>query len=128
MTSQEGGYRRWYDHEPVLSNALILLKEAPDAYQAQIALNIIKIIVEHQIEGETSLPVDVLEHFLADPKCCPGMSQKQSSERRRWYDVNQTLHSAIEMIKDCPPDHKDKVVPLIATMIEKTLQVNPSEV
>lgn len=45
-------HRRWYDRDPVLSQAVKTLEETDDETQIRIALNLIKIIIEHNIEDE----------------------------------------------------------------------------
>ena len=45
-------YRRWYDKDPVLSEAVKTLEETDDQTQIRVALNLIKIIIEHNIEDE----------------------------------------------------------------------------
>ena len=45
-------YRRWYDKDPVLSSAMQTLEKSDDETQIKIALNLIKIIIEHNIEDE----------------------------------------------------------------------------
>lgn len=45
-------HRRWYDKDPVLSQAVRTLEETDDETQIKIALNLIKIIIEHNIEDE----------------------------------------------------------------------------
>ena len=44
--------RRWYDKDPVLSQAMKTLERSDDETQIRIALNLIKIIIEHNIENE----------------------------------------------------------------------------
>ena len=44
--------RRWYDKDPVLSQAIETLEHSDDETQIRIALNLIKIIIEHNIEDE----------------------------------------------------------------------------
>ncbi len=104
----EGHYQRWYDRDPALSRALDHLRQASDAYQAQVALNIIKIIVEHQAAEDADEPDDA-------PRDHP-------HQRRRWYDVNATLHSAMQLLRDCPDDLQQTVIPSITRMIEQTLE------
>ena len=92
---------RWYDRDPILQRAIEQLRNAPDKYQAQIALNIIKIIVEHQMEDETDIPAEKIEDRLN--------SYRQSwdhdrARHRRWYDMQETLSSAIQLLSDCPDD------------------------
>lgn len=119
--SDEQAYQRWYDKDPVLSRALAQLKEASSAYQAQVALNIIKIVVEHQLEEETRMTPDNLHESLT-----VGTQVKDGQVRRRWYDVHETLASAMELLKDCPDDLQSRIIPTIATMIEKTLEEKAS--
>jgi hypothetical protein len=106
---------RWYDQDPALCRAIEQLRTAPDRYQAQVALNIIKIIVEHQIELETELPVENLDAALNY------QGQGPNHRHRRWYDVHETLSSAMRLLEDCPDDLQRRVIPSIAAMIEGTL-------
>lgn len=104
---------RWYDRDPALKHAIDQLRFASDDYQAQIALNIIKIIVEHQIELETCA---VTENFHP-----AAGSQGTVCRHRRWYDVQETLSSAMQLLADCPSDLKRKVLPSITRMIEEVI-------
>lgn len=117
--------KRWYDQDPALSRAMEHLRNASDRYQAQIALNIIKIIIEHHIEENSSLDVDELTHELQNGKgkSILGIPHLvDHAERRRWYDVNETLRSAIQLLRDTPDDLQKKIIPTIARMIEQTLE------
>ena len=107
---------RWYDKDPALDRALEQLRNAPDNYQAQVALNIIKIIVEHQMEeaggpetGDVSQPLSYRR------------SWEDQRSYRRWYDVHETLSSAIQLLADSPEDLQKRLIPSIAQMIENTL-------
>jgi hypothetical protein len=108
--------KRWYDNDPALKNALDQLRNSSDQHQAQIALNIIKIIVEHQMEAETAIHVEDLNRALP---LAP--SQEAQSQRRRWYDVHETLSSAIQLLLDSPPDLQQRLIPSLVQMIESTL-------
>lgn len=108
---------RWYDRDPVLQKAIRQLRQATDRQQAQVALNIIKIIVEHQIEAETSMVLEELDNILPYHR-----SSEDHQSHRRWYDVHETLGSAIQLLGDCPDDLQACLIPSIAQMIEKTLQ------
>jgi hypothetical protein len=109
-------YRRWYDQDPVLAKALEELRCAPSVYHAQVALNIMKVIVEHQAELELKEPSDLLE-TLATQQAVQG----NALPRRRWYDANQTLQSAMQLLHDTPQDLQTKLIPNIAEMIEAVL-------
>lgn len=97
--------------------ALEQLRTAPDNYQAQVALNIIKIIVEHQMEGET----DELDSNDLNQAVEYRRSWDDHRDHRRWYDVHETLSSAIQLLADSPADLQKRLIPSIAHMIEATL-------
>lgn len=111
-------FQRWYDKDPALSQAIETLRHAEDKYQAQIALNIILIIVEHQIEDTTHTNVEELVNSLVQTK------PSQNAYYRRWYDLNETLRSAMQLLYDCPDEVQQQVIPSICTMIEGALNQN----
>lgn len=108
---------RWYDRDPVLNRAMMQLHQAQDRQQAQVSLNIIKIIVEHQIEAEmpaalrdTNTPLPYQGHW------------DNHQQHRCWYDIHETLNSAIQLLTDCPDDLQARLIPSIAQMIEGALK------
>lgn len=107
---------RWYDNDPALHRAMEQLRNAPDNYQAQVALNIIKIIVEHQMEEEPGEPIQPLDNTLPRQR-----SYDEHRQHRRWYDVHETLSSAIQLLMDSPEDLQKRMIPSIAQMIDTTL-------
>lgn len=112
--NQSWGTQRWYDKDPALHKALMQLQQASDKYQAQVALNIIKIVVEHQSSASDSEASSI---DLREPK---------KTLNRRWYDVNETLQSAMQLLQDCPEDLQKTMIPTIVTMIEQSLEVDIS--
>ncbi|WP_373533100.1 hypothetical protein [Vampirovibrio sp.] len=108
---------RWYDQDPVLQRALEQLRQATDKQQAQVALNIIKIVVEHQMEEDTDISTEALNQTLATQA-----SWDEHRQHRRWYDLHEALSSAIQLLCDCPEDLQTRLIPSIAQMIETTLQ------
>ena len=115
--SPQPSENRWYDKDPALKSAMEQLRRASDNHQAQIALNIIKISVEHQMEDETEFKVEDLNGTPSYPR-----SWDVHRQHRRWYDVHETLSSAIHLLADCPPDLQQRLIPSIVQMIEQTLQ------
>lgn len=97
-------HKRPIDRDPVLERALEQLRQASDRYQAQISLNIIKIIAEHQMEAEMPPP---------------------SPYYRHWSNLHDTLQSALQLLLDCPDDLQPRIIPTIAHMIERTLLETP---
>lgn len=118
---------RWYDQDPVLARAMEQLRLAPDRAQAQIALNIIKIVVEHRIEDTTDIAPETLSTLLNNGTLPHRNSGDDHREHRRWYDVQETLSSAIQLLSDCPDDLQKRIIPSIAHMIEQTLQEIPDQ-
>ena len=56
-------YRRWYDKDPILSRSMAILEQSSDEEQIKIALNLIKIIAEHQLaDSEFEDVADILEN------------------------------------------------------------------
>ncbi len=117
MPENTGEYQRWYDKDPALSKALEQLRQASDKYQAQVALNIIKIVIEHRTEAEAQNPIETLNQAV-----CHHESIESEILRRRWYDLNETLHSAMQLLQDTPDDLQKSLIPTIAQMIESSLQ------
>lgn len=93
------------------------MHQATDKQQAQVALNIIKIVVEHQLEDQSNGSIEDMDSALPYRR-----SWDDHRQHRRWYDMHETLSSAIQLLGDCPEDLQVKIIPSIAQMIEKTIQ------
>jgi hypothetical protein len=50
--------RRWYDKDPILSRSMRTLEDSDDNTQIKVALNLIKIIVEHNLAYSDFTDVD----------------------------------------------------------------------
>jgi hypothetical protein len=110
---------RWYDEDPALSRVLESLKSAPDEYHAKVALNILKVIAEHQLERPVDEP-EQLESF-AEQVMVWNQAQRQALQHRRWYDINDTLSAAMNMLESAPPDIRQQLIPGIVGLIESAL-------
>ncbi len=84
--------RRWYDKDPILSRSMKTLEESDDETQIKVALNLIKIIVEHNMAYSEYEDIDDIIEAVDD-----GIV-----ERGRWYDIDKTLRTAINMLENCP--------------------------
>lgn len=87
--------RRWYDKDPVLSRSMKTLEESDDESQIKVALNLIKIIIEHQITSDDFTEVGDIIAAVEE-----GQNSKNSSAR--WYDIDKTVRTAIAMLEGCP--------------------------
>ena len=86
--------RRWYDRDPILSSAMKTLEESDDDTQIKIALNLIKIITEHNI---SSSEYESVEDIVAATE-----DVLENTKKGRWYDLDSTLRTAITLLQNCP--------------------------
>ena len=86
--------RRWYDKDPVLSSAMKTLEESDDETQIKIALNLIKIITEHNISNSEYESVEDIVSATEDVL--------ENTKKGRWYDLDGTLRTAISLLQNCP--------------------------
>ena len=111
--------RRWYDQDPVLSSAMQTLEESDDDTQIKIALNLIKIITEHNLEDskyeEVSDIINATEVDLA------------TQNRNRWYDLDETLRTAISMLQNCPQETRHDIAVEMAKMVVEEIKRNEED-
>ena len=110
---------RWYDQDPVLSSAMQTLEESGDDTQIKIALNLIKIITEHNIEDsqyeEVTDIINATEVDLATQK------------RNRWYDIDETVRTAISMLQNCPSETRHAIAVEMAKMVVEEIKKNEED-
>ena len=112
--------RRWYDKDPVLSQAVKTLEETDDETQIRIALNLIKIIIEHNIEDEKFEAVEDIINAVG--------SGLDDNRKGRWYDIDSTLRTAMNMLQNCPAATQQIIAKEMANMVlEKIKKDEDSE-
>ncbi|EKE02278.1 MAG: hypothetical protein ACD_20C00402G0008 [uncultured bacterium] len=116
--NQDGQIRRWYDQDPVLSKAIKILETSNDDLQIQIALNLIKVIIEHNIDNNVYSSVDEIIASADDEK---------EMGSNRWYDIDDTLKTAIQLLKTCSVEMRGKLAEDIATIVAESLNNIDSE-
>ena len=89
-------HRRWYDKDPILSKSMKTLEASDDETQIKVALNLIKIIVEHNIAFSEYTDVNEIIEAVEE-----GMDERANS---RWYDIDRTVRTAINMLQNSPPE------------------------
>ena len=112
-------YRRWYDKDPVLSEAVSTLEHSDDETQIKIALNLIKIIIEHNIEDEKFEAVDDIISAVG--------SGLDDNRRGRWYDIDTTLRTAMNMLQNCPADTQKVIAKEMAQMVVAQIKKDEDE-
>ena len=101
--------RRWYDKDPVLSQAVKTLENTDDETQIRIALNLIKIIIEHNIEDEKFEAVEDIINAVG--------SGLDDNRKGRWYDIDSTLRTAMNMLQNCPASTQHIIAKEMANMV-----------
>ena len=101
--------RRWYDKDPVLSEAVRTLEHSDDQTQIRIALNLIKIIIEHNIEDEKFEAVEDIINAVG--------SGLDDNRKGRWYDIDTTLRTAMNMLQNCPEATQHVIAKEMAKMV-----------
>ena len=112
-------HRRWYDKDPVLSEAVRTLEETDDQTQIKVALNLIKIIIEHNIEDEKFEAVDDIINAVG--------SGLDDNKRGRWYDIDTTLRTAMNMLQNWPEDTQKVIAKEMAKMVVDKIKKDDDE-
>lgn len=107
-------HRRWYDKDPVLSQAVRTLEQSDDETQIKIALNLIKIIIEHNIEDEKFEAVEDIINAVG--------SGLDDNRKGRWYDIDSTLRTAMSMLQNCPSTTQHIIAKEMAKMVVESIK------
>ena len=108
-------FSRWYDKDPVLSMSMRTLASSSDERQIAVALNLIKVIIEHNIQDNRYENVEDIMSAVEDGRIQRGHS--------RWYDIDSTVRTAIQMLENCSAETKKKVaLDMAQIVIEKIVQ------
>ena len=59
-------FRRWYDNDPILSRSMRILEKSDDQDQIQMSINLIKIIIEHNIESKAFASIEDIMQAVND--------------------------------------------------------------
>ena len=110
--------RRWYDKDPVLSQAVRTLEHSDDQTQIRIALNLIKIIIEHNIEDEKYEAVEDIINAVG--------SGLDDNRKGRWYDIDTTLRTAMNMLQNCPEATQHVIAKEMAKMVVDKIKTEDS--
>lgn len=112
--------RRWYDKDPVLSRSMGILEHSDDKTQIQVALNIIKIIIEHNIAYSEYSEVEDIINAVDEGLVNQGHS--------RWYDIDKTLRVAINMLENSEQEVQSEVAVQMAKMVVDKIKEAPDEI
>lgn len=111
--------RRWYDKDPVLSRYMKILENSDDETQIKVALNIIKIIIEHNIAYSDYSSVEAIIDAVDD-----GLVNKNGN---RWYDIDKTLRAAITMLENSEEGVQISVAKEMAKSVVDKIKNGPDD-
>ena len=111
--------RRWYDRDPVLSSAMKTLEESDDETQIKIALNLIKIITEHNISNSEYESVEDIVSATEDVL--------ENTKKGRWYDIDATLRTAISLLQNCPDSTRSIIAKEMAKNVIEIIKKEEDE-
>jgi hypothetical protein len=106
--------------DPAMASALTELYFAQDVTQARVALNILKVIWEHEFEHVTHCTTDALETACGQPGQSAA-SMFSGVQHRRWLDANQIFQSVSVCLQEVPDDMMQGVLPHLSFLIEESL-------
>ena len=111
--------RRWYDRDPILSSAMKTLEESDDETQIKIALNLIKIITEHNISNSEYESVEDILSATEDIL--------ETTKKGRWYDIDSTLRTAIMLLQNCPDATRAEIAKEMAKNVIEIIKKEEDE-
>ena len=111
--------RRWYDKDPILSSAMKTLEKSDDETQIKIALNLIKIITEHNISNSEYESVEDIVSATED--------LLENTKKGRWYDIDSTLRTAITLLQNCPESTRAEIAKEMAKNVIEIIKKDEDE-
>lgn len=111
--------RRWYDRDPILSKTMRILETTDDEFQIKMSINLIKVIIEHNIESDDFKSIDDIMSAVDD-----GRIEKGNS---RWYDIDKTVKTAIQMLENCPVETQGVIAHQMASMVIEKFNQNSDD-
>ena len=101
-----------------------ILETSDDKFQIQVAINLIKIVIEHNIEDNS---LDFSRRYYA----VQSMKEDRKRNIRDGMTLIRHLRTAIQMLENCPEDIQGKIAQEIAALVtekfnheEKNLKMN----
>ena len=96
--------RRWYDNDPLLSEAMELLSLSTDDTKDQAANFILKL--------QDQVAADVIERVYETVA-------KYQGKGGRWYDADPTMLKAIELLREASPEIQRKAAKKLLTALSR---------
>lgn len=95
-------HKRWYDKNEALKQIMEVMKSSDSITRNDIANDIIQLIVDKQYDIDNFIQV---------------INSQTPFNRTRWYDKDETMHSAVIMLKNLDENEKNEFFKEILTTI-----------
>ena len=100
--------KRWYDSDPILKEALELLRLQPDDTQKEAA--------EFMLRLQEQVAADVIEHVYE-------IINTYQGKGNRWYDNDPMMIKAVELLRNAPAEIQRKAaLKLLVALEQKTFE------
>lgn len=113
MTSN---YKRWYDNDPILKEALELLQLQTDDNKSAVA--------DYIISLQEQVAQDVIDRIYE-------ITQQYAGKGNRWYDNDPVMIKAMELLKAAPPKTQRMAALKLLTAMEnnsmESLEISADE-
>ena len=80
--------KRWYDSDPILKEALELLRLQPDSTQKEAA--------DFMLKLQEQVAVEVIDHVYE-------IINTYQGKGNRWYDNDPMMMKGVELLRNAPP-------------------------
>ena len=96
--------KRWYDNDPILKEALELLRLQPDSTKNEAA--------DFMLQLQEQVAADVIEHVYE-------IIQKYQGKGNRWYDNDPMMLKGVELLRNAPANIQRKAALKLLLALEQ---------
>ena len=96
--------KRWYDNDPILKEALELLRLQPDSTKNEAA--------DFMLQLQEQVAADVIEHVYE-------IIQTYQGKGNRWYDNDPMMLKGIELLRNAPANIQRKAALKLLLALEQ---------
>ena len=100
--------KRWYDSDPILKEALELLRLQPDDTQKEAA--------EFMLKLQEQVAAEVIDHVY-------DIINTYQGKGNRWYDNDPMMIKGVELLRNAPPTlHRIAALKLLVALEQKSFE------
>lgn len=94
---------RWYDKDPQLKTIMKFLEKAPEDIKVDVAMDLMQLIIQEDYTDPEGLIEFAKSNYIGNAE--------------RWYDADDVVHTAIEMLKLVKEHDRQLIIKEIAETI-----------